>query len=138
MIRFATEGDIPELIRRQQSVSDTLPHPDGIGFNERDAAESMAAAIRHPNMDIIIGDRGAIGLELGSVWFDRSARFAKAFFFWSNGDGPILIEAACEWTLHMGASRLRADAQEYRVKATERAYRKYGLRPVERMFERVL
>jgi hypothetical protein len=140
VIRFARAGDIPALLDIQQAVSDTLPHPDGIGFNKAHAAQVMANAIQARDACLIVSDpvRSAIGGSLIPVWFDQSQIIARTFLYWSAGDGALLLDAFSEWGRVMGATRARIDAQEYRVKATTRAYRRSGFAPVEHVYERML
>jgi len=117
VIRFARPGDIPALLEIQQKVSDALPHPDGIGFNRDHAAQVMVNAMQARNACLIV---------------------ARTFLYWGAGDGPLLLDAFAAWGREMGATRVRADALDYRTKATARAYRRNGFRPVEHVYERVL
>jgi GNAT superfamily N-acetyltransferase len=140
VIRFARPGDIPALLEIQQKVSDALPHPDGIGFNRDHAAQVMVNAMQARNACLIVSDpvASAIGGSLIPVWFDQSQIVARTFLYWGAGDGPLLLDAFAAWGREMGATRVRADALDYRTKATARAYRRNGFRPVEHVYERVL
>lgn len=140
MIRFARAGDIPALLDLQQGVSDALPHPEGIGFNRDHAAQVMVNAMQARNACLIVSApvRSAIGGSLVPVWFDQSQIVARSFLFWGAGDGGLLREAFAAWGKAMGATRVRIDALDHRVKATERAYRRGGFVPVEHVYERVL